>query len=37
MAAGPGPEKMDQCLDLKDIQVKRFGEDILIVGYPDYK
>lgn len=37
MAAGPGPEKMDQCLNLKDIQVKRFGEDILIVGYPDYK
>jgi len=37
MAAGPGPDEMDQCLNLKDIQVKRFGNDILIVGYPDYK
>ncbi len=37
MAAGPGPEEMDKCLSIKDIQVKRFGEDMLIVGYPDYK
>ena len=36
MAAGPGPKKMDQCLTLKDIQVRRFGEDILIAGYSDY-
>ena len=36
MAAGPGPKKMDQCVVLKDIQIRRFGEDILIVGYPDY-
>jgi len=35
MAAGPGPKKMDRCLGLKDIQVRRFGEDILITGYPD--
>lgn len=36
MAAGPGPEKMDQCLTLKDVHVRRAGEDILITGYPDY-
>ena len=37
MAAGPGPETMDQCLGLKDIKVRRFGEDVLVVGYPDYR
>jgi len=36
MAAGPGPTRMDECLGLKDIQVKRFNDDILIAGYPDY-
>ena len=37
MMAGPGPEKMDECLILKDLKVRLFGEDILITGYPDYK
>lgn len=37
MAAGPGPKRMNQCLALKDIQVRRFGQDILTVGYPDYQ
>jgi diaminohydroxyphosphoribosylaminopyrimidine deaminase/5-amino-6-(5-phosphoribosylamino)uracil reductase len=37
MAAGPGPKRIDQCLALKDIQTRRFGNDIMIVGYPDYK
>jgi len=36
MAAGRGPDKMDQCLDLKDLEVRRFGEDILVTAYPDY-
>ncbi|MDP6179251.1 MAG: dihydrofolate reductase family protein, partial [Desulfatiglandales bacterium] len=36
MASGPGPKKMDECLRLKDIKVKRFGDDILVMGYPDY-
>jgi diaminohydroxyphosphoribosylaminopyrimidine deaminase/5-amino-6-(5-phosphoribosylamino)uracil reductase len=36
-AAGPGPERMDQCLAIKDIQTRRFGDDILIAGYPDYQ
>ncbi len=36
MATGLGPKKMDQCLHLKDIEIRRLGEDILIKGYPDY-
>ncbi|UCF83552.1 MAG: dihydrofolate reductase family protein, partial [Desulfobacteraceae bacterium] len=36
MAAGPGAKRIDECLSLKDIQVKRFGDDILVAGYPDY-
>jgi diaminohydroxyphosphoribosylaminopyrimidine deaminase/5-amino-6-(5-phosphoribosylamino)uracil reductase len=36
MASGPGPRRMDDCLMLKDIRVRRFGDDILIRGYPDY-
>jgi diaminohydroxyphosphoribosylaminopyrimidine deaminase/5-amino-6-(5-phosphoribosylamino)uracil reductase len=37
MAAGPGPQTMDRSLMLKGIRIRRFGEDILIEGYPDYK
>mgnify|MGYP002388412588 FL=1 len=36
MALGPGPSRMDQSLALKEVQVRRFGEDLLITGYPDY-
>lgn len=36
MAAGPGAKRMDECLTLKDIHVRRFGDDMLIVGYPEY-
>jgi diaminohydroxyphosphoribosylaminopyrimidine deaminase/5-amino-6-(5-phosphoribosylamino)uracil reductase len=36
MASGPGPRMMKECVFLKDIRVKRFGDDILVVGYPDY-
>jgi hypothetical protein len=27
---------MDECLVLKDIHVRRFDDDILVVGYPEY-
>lgn len=37
MAAGLGPHKMDQCLLLKNLQVRRFGDDILTMSYPDYR
>ncbi|MDY6971314.1 MAG: bifunctional diaminohydroxyphosphoribosylaminopyrimidine deaminase/5-amino-6-(5-phosphoribosylamino)uracil reductase RibD [Thermodesulfobacteriota bacterium] len=36
MAAGPGPREMDQCMILNDIKVRRFEEDILVVGYLNY-
>lgn len=34
MASGPGPKRMDDCLALGIRQVRRFGDDILIEGYP---
>jgi len=36
MASGPGPRMMGKSLPLKNIRVKRFDNDILVVGYPDY-
>jgi diaminohydroxyphosphoribosylaminopyrimidine deaminase/5-amino-6-(5-phosphoribosylamino)uracil reductase len=36
MASGPGPRKMEGCLRLRDVKVRRFGDDILVRGYPDY-
>ncbi|MFZ7112833.1 MAG: bifunctional diaminohydroxyphosphoribosylaminopyrimidine deaminase/5-amino-6-(5-phosphoribosylamino)uracil reductase RibD [Desulfatiglandales bacterium] len=35
MVSGPGPERMDQSLNLKALRLRRFGDDILIRGYPD--
>ena len=37
MAEGPGPEKMDACLKLRELKIRRFGDDILIRGYPEYR
>jgi diaminohydroxyphosphoribosylaminopyrimidine deaminase/5-amino-6-(5-phosphoribosylamino)uracil reductase len=36
MAYGKGPETIDEGLTLRDIEIRRFGNDTLIVGYPDY-
>ena len=36
MASGTGAKRMDHCLHLKDIKVRRFRDDILCIGYPDY-
>jgi len=36
MALGQGPSRMDQSITLKDIQIRRFGDDFLITGYPEY-
>jgi diaminohydroxyphosphoribosylaminopyrimidine deaminase / 5-amino-6-(5-phosphoribosylamino)uracil reductase len=36
MASGPGPLNMDSSIRLKDIRIRRFGEDVLFVGYPEY-
>ena len=34
MAGGCGPKKMDQALRLKDVIIRRFIDDTLIIGYP---
>ncbi len=34
MAAGKGPERMDQCLELTNTRMRRFEGDTLITGYP---
>ncbi|MFC1532074.1 bifunctional diaminohydroxyphosphoribosylaminopyrimidine deaminase/5-amino-6-(5-phosphoribosylamino)uracil reductase RibD [Thermodesulfobacteriota bacterium] len=36
MAGGPGPKRMDESLLIRDIRVRRFGDDILISGYTAY-
>jgi len=36
MASGPGPRKMNGALRLRDVKVRRFGDDILVRGYPEY-
>ncbi len=30
---GPGVDLMDHCIPVKDIQVRRFGDDIMVEGY----
>ena len=37
LARGRGPERMDECLGLTDIEHRRFGDDTLLVGYPIYR
>ena len=37
MASGPGPLSIDSCIRLKDMRIRRFGEDVLFIGYPEYK
>ncbi len=37
MAEGKGPENMGQSLSLKDVKIKKYGEDILVSGYPVYQ
>jgi len=36
MAAGPGPQTMEGCLWLNDLETRRLGDDLLVVGYPEY-
>ena len=33
ICAGPGPESMSQSIPVNDINVRRFGDDVLIEGY----
>lgn len=37
MAAGKGPLKMDGAVRLADVKIKKYGDDFLISGYPDYQ
>jgi diaminohydroxyphosphoribosylaminopyrimidine deaminase / 5-amino-6-(5-phosphoribosylamino)uracil reductase len=37
MARGKGAERMDESVTLRDMQIKRFDNDLLIIGYPEYK
>jgi diaminohydroxyphosphoribosylaminopyrimidine deaminase/5-amino-6-(5-phosphoribosylamino)uracil reductase len=34
MASGPGAKTMEQCLHLENIRTRRFGDDLMIRGYP---
>lgn len=36
MAGGPGPVSIDQCIRFRDVRIRKFGEDLLIEGYPEY-
>lgn len=36
MVMGKGPVSMSESINLKNINVKKYGDDILISGYPDY-
>lgn len=37
MARGAGPGMMDESLMMRDIRIRRFGDDILVTGYADYR
>ena len=37
MAAGTGPKRMDECLRLRDLEIRRIGDDTLFIAYPDYR
>lgn len=37
LAAGPGPKTMDRCIELENVEIRRFGSDVLITGYPDWE
>jgi len=37
MCAGFGAKRMDECVILKEIKIRRFGDDILVRGYPVYQ
>jgi diaminohydroxyphosphoribosylaminopyrimidine deaminase/5-amino-6-(5-phosphoribosylamino)uracil reductase len=36
MSLGPGPRRIRDCLNLKEIRTRKFGSDMMIRGYPDY-
>lgn len=36
LARGSGVTSMDQSIGLRDLEIRRFGEDVLFAGYPRY-
>jgi diaminohydroxyphosphoribosylaminopyrimidine deaminase/5-amino-6-(5-phosphoribosylamino)uracil reductase len=36
MASGPGVKSMNESILIRDLKVRRFGEDVLFEGYPEY-
>jgi diaminohydroxyphosphoribosylaminopyrimidine deaminase/5-amino-6-(5-phosphoribosylamino)uracil reductase len=34
LAHGKGPKQIDDCLGLEEVRVRRFGDDLLVQGYP---
>jgi len=36
MMSGKGVDRIENSLKLKDIEIRRLEDDILIIGYPDY-
>ncbi|RLB15874.1 MAG: bifunctional diaminohydroxyphosphoribosylaminopyrimidine deaminase/5-amino-6-(5-phosphoribosylamino)uracil reductase RibD [Deltaproteobacteria bacterium] len=36
MADGSGPRMMKKSISLRNLRVRRFDDDILVIGYPDY-
>ena len=35
ICSGPGPDFMRECISIRDTEVHRFGEDVMIQGYID--
>jgi diaminohydroxyphosphoribosylaminopyrimidine deaminase/5-amino-6-(5-phosphoribosylamino)uracil reductase len=35
ICSGPGAEIMGECIEIRDIAVRRLGDDVLIEGYVD--
>jgi diaminohydroxyphosphoribosylaminopyrimidine deaminase / 5-amino-6-(5-phosphoribosylamino)uracil reductase len=36
MARGSGVKRMEECIGLGDLEIRRFGQDVLFAGYPWY-
>lgn len=36
LATGPGVKTMNESIGIRDLKIRRFGEDVLFEGYPEY-
>lgn len=37
MASGAGAKRMDESIGIRGLRIRRFGEDVLFEGYPEYR